>query len=174
MKRFGVVGVWLLAAVITGNAQEPSRDAVVKKLAQEIGNASIQGDYAKVIDLTHEGLVKEMGGRDQAIKTVEMLMQAIKEQGIEIKAYKAGDPGEFLTEAGKTFVVVPTVVEMTIPNGKAIGKSYLLGISSDGKTWKFADGAGLENKEFREKVLPKLPDKLKLPAKEKPEIIKDK
>jgi hypothetical protein len=84
-------------------------------------------------------------------------------------------PGEFLTEGDYTFVVVPTKLDMTIPCGKAVAKSYLLGISPDGgKTWKFVDGSGMENKEFREKGLPKLPAKLKLPVKEMPEITKDK
>ena len=58
--------------------------------------------------------------------------------------------------------------------GKAVSKSYLLGISSDGgKTWKFADGAGLDKKESRDKTLPKLPAELQLPMIEPPAITKD-
>ncbi len=175
MKRIGIAAaIWLLAAVIAGHAQEPGRAAVVKKLAQDLGDATLKGNYAKVIDSTHDKLVQEMGGRDQAIKTVEMLMQTLKDKGVTMTSYKASDPGEFLTEGGNTFVVVPTVLEMKVPDAKVIAKSYLLGISSDGKTWKFADGSGLQTQDVRDKILPKLPAKLKLPAIEKPEVIKDK
>jgi hypothetical protein len=62
---------------------------------------------------------------------------------------------------------------MKHPKGKFIVKSYLLGISSDnGKTWKFVDGAGLDDKITG--GLPKLPAKLKLPEKQKPEQIEEK
>jgi hypothetical protein len=99
----------------------------------------------------------------------------LKAQGIAFKSYNVGDPGEFMSEGNNTFVIVPTVLELTFTGGKAIGKSYLLGISSDeGKTWKFGDGAGLAKKESRDRILPKLPAKLKLPAIEQPEITKDK
>ncbi|MFM7148374.1 MAG: hypothetical protein ACKO23_00870 [Gemmataceae bacterium] len=154
-------------------AEESSQSVAVKKLAQELGAATMKGDNAKVIDYTYDTLVKAMGGREKAIEAVEAVMKQMKAQGITIKVFHAGDPGEFLTEGGNTFVVVPTRVEAVFSKGKVISKSYVLGISSDeGKTWKFADGSGIiKQKELREKLLPKLPAKLKLPEREKPEII---
>ena len=146
----------------------------VKKLAQEIGVATLKGDWAKVIDRTYPPVVAFMGGRKKAIKATEEGMDAIKAQGIKFKKFKIGEPGEFQFEDGNTFVVIPTDNEMTFPGGKIIGKGYLLGISSDGgKTWTFADGTGIANKNTREKVLPKLPANLKLPKLEMPQIVKD-
>jgi len=114
-----------------------------------------------------------MGGRENAVKASEKLMKSAAALGVVLKAYKVGEAGEFLTEGGNMFVVVPTSSEMATTNGTLVRKSYLLGISSDGgNTWTFADGVGLDKKEYRDKVLPKLPAKLKLPAKEKPQIIK--
>jgi hypothetical protein len=64
---------------------------------------------------------------------------------------------------------------MNIPGGRSISRSFLLGVSPDGgKTWTFADGTGLQAQSDREKLLPKLPAALKLPAEQEPEVIKDK
>jgi hypothetical protein len=156
-------------------AGNPPPSAAVKKLAEVLGEATIKGDFAKVIDHTYEPLVKELGGRVAAIMKIETAMKQLGDQGIAIKAYKIGTPVEFLTEGANTFIVVPTAMEMTFPAGRANMKSYLLGISPDaGKTWKFADGAGLSNKSLRDRLLPKLPAKLKLPEIQQPEITKDK
>jgi hypothetical protein len=175
MFRIVVAGFVAGVACLTVLADEPPKAAAVKKLAQELGDATLKGDYAKVIDHTHGGIVELLGGKEKAVQFVEKGMKQLKAQGITFKAYQAGEPGEFVTEGSNTFVVVPTRFEMGFPGGKVIAKSYLLGISpDDGKTWKFVDGAGLDNKDFREKGVPKLPAKLKLPEKEKPEVIKDK
>jgi len=73
------------------------------------------------------------------------------------------------------FVLVPTKLEMATPTGTFLAKSYLLGISSDGrKTWTFVDGAGMQDEETRKQVLPKMPDKLKLPELQPPEVVKEK
>jgi len=174
MSRVGLVGFLFLGATLFVRADEVPRSAAVKKLAQSLGDATVKGDCAKVIDHTYDTLIKQMGGREKAIELVEEMMKTFKAKGITIKAFTVGEPGEFLTEGAYTFIVIPTTTQMTVPGGKMIGKSYLLGISSDeGKTWKFADGAGMKNKEQREKLLPKLPATLRLPEVEKPEFIKD-
>ena len=168
----------LLVVTITfaARADEAPSAAAVKKLAQEMGVATLKGDYAKLIDQTYPTLVEQLGGREKAIETVTTLMKQMKDQGFILQSYDIGEPGMFLSEGGNTFVVLPARLEMTIPGGKMISKSFLLGISADkGKTWKFADGAGIiKQKEQREKLLPKLPADLKFPEQEKPEIIKDK
>jgi hypothetical protein len=157
-------------------ADEPSRAATVKKLAQELGDSTVTGDYANVIDHTYDSFVKVMGGRENAIKVTESAMEKMKAQGVALKTFEVGDPGEFLAEGSNTFVVVPTTIEMAIPGGKMLSKSYLLGISPDeGKTWKFVDGRGItKHKEALDKFLPKLPAGLKLPDEKQPEIVKDK
>lgn len=170
-----LIAVACLAAACAGAAgQDPLKPADIKKLAQGVGDATIKGEYAKVIDATHDGLVKMLGGREKAIQTTETAMKAVAAQGITVTKYSAGEPGEMYTEGAYTFTVLPTVVEMKAPIGRIVSKGYLLGVSPDGgKTWKFADGAGLGNEKIREVGLPKLPAKLKLPEMPKPEIIKD-
>ena len=165
-----VVGV----ACLSLTAQEPLKKEEIKKQAQGLGDATIKGDYAKVIDATHDGIVKLMGGRDKAIKAIETGMKGVADKGFTITKFTVGDAGESFTEGANTFVILPTAMEMKTPGGKIASKSYLLGISPDGgKTWKFADGAGLGNKDLRDRALPKLPEKLKLPDPQPPEAVKE-
>ena len=147
-----------------------------KKLAQSLGDSMIKGDMTAIIDHTYPALVKMMGGREKVIESIESKMKQMKAQGISITAYNVGDPGEFLTEGPNTFVIIPATIEIAIPDGKLVSKTYLLGVSPDsGKTWTFVDGAGVA--QFKDKldmILPKLPMNLKLPEAEKPKLIKNK
>src|SRR5437868_5322035 len=105
---------FLLAALCSGaRGEDPFPSAVVKKLAQQVGDWTLKGDCAKVIDQTYDRLVKEMGGRERAIKATETVRDQLKARGFTFKAFKIGEPGEILTEGDNTFVIVPTTVEMT-------------------------------------------------------------
>jgi hypothetical protein len=175
MARFGFVGFLLTIGCLVAAAGEPSKSVNAKKLAEAVAQAMIRGDYAKVIDLTYDKLVKELGGREAAIKATEAAMKEMANRGVTMKSYRVGEPSEIMTEGTNTFVVVPTTMEIKIPAGTAISRDYLLGISTDGgRSWRFADGSQLHTKQQRERWLPKLPPNLKLPEKQKVEIIKDK
>lgn len=157
-----------MVVVSTVRAAEPSA-AAVKKLAQELGEATLKQDYAKVIDLTCDGAVKQLGGREKAIQFTQKQMALASTLGIVLKDFKVGEPGEFYREGGNTFVVVPTTAKLANGSNIIHEESYMLGISPDGgKTWKFVGGKGLAKKEQREKILPKLPADLKLPEQGKP------
>ncbi|WP_020470111.1 hypothetical protein [Zavarzinella formosa] len=174
MKRYCAVVIVCLIGGLNVRADEAPKSAEVKKLAAAMIEATKKGDYAKVIDHTYPAVVEMLGGRQKAINNTETAMKTIKAQGLEIKNASSGDPGEFYTEGKNTFVIIPTKMELTFPMGIIRTKSYLLGISpDDGKTWTFLDGSGLQNLAIRDKVLPKMPEKLKLPENEKPEIVKD-
>jgi len=110
MRRFGVL--CLLAGIVCPalHADEP-RPAAMKKLAKEIVDSVVKGDYAKAIDTTHPAIVKEMGGRQKAIEIVETTMQQMKAQGYAIKSAEVGEPGQFLSEGKNAFVVIPTTME---------------------------------------------------------------
>jgi hypothetical protein len=172
MIRKSLVCIAFILACSVAQANDAAQAATVKKLAQDLCAWTIQGEYAKLIDHTYDGLVKAMGGREAAIETVKTLMGQMSDQGLKITSYSVGEPGKFYTSGKNTFVVIPTVMAMTMPGVRVNNKSYLLGISSDkGKSWKFADGAGLSDPTFLQSIFPKLPAALKLPEKESPEII---
>jgi hypothetical protein len=175
MYRLLPIGVTLFALGFLAHAGDPEQIAHVKKLAKEMGDATLRGDFASLIDRTYPGVGPALGGRQAAIDFTENAMKKLKSKGFAFKSLDVGEPGPLLVEGSHAFVVVPTAMEMSFPGGKLLGKSYFLGVSSDGgKTWTFADGAGVADKAFRDKVLPKLPASLKLPDKMPPQVINDK
>lgn len=165
--------VILVAAVIGLSALAQERSASVVKQAGEVRDATVKGDYSKVAEMSLDAIVAELGGKEKMIENIRKGMEQIKERGFEIKAYNIGEPGAFIEKDRKTFVVVPTTMEMKFPKGLIRSKSFLLAISSDmGKTWKFADGAGIsKNPGLREKLVPDLPKELEFPKPATPEII---
>jgi hypothetical protein len=164
---------WVKDAAVPPKPEEAKKAA--KKTAEGIGEAFLKGDFAAVFDHTYEPAVKALGGKEAAVKRVTDGVKEMEAGGFKFKAYTVGDPGDVHAEGDNTFVVVPTTLEMTTPEGKSIQKGYLLGISPDGgRTWKFADGAGLKDKKARDLLLPKLPAKLELPEYKEPEFVKEK
>jgi hypothetical protein len=173
IRSFGPLLLLVLCA-ITARAEDEAK-AVVKKKAQEICQSIVKADYSKVADLTYPKVVELMGGRDKMIDSIRASMKQMSDGGITIKSLSVDEPSGFLSEGKNTFVIVPTSFVIVGPGVKVITRSYLLGISPDrAKTWTFIDGTGLDDKEKRDKILPKLPAELKLPEKQKPEIIKVK
>lgn len=174
MGRAKLVCIVVLMGFLKLHGDEPAKTTVMK-FAKDMRDATLAGDCARLIDNTYPTAVEELGGRKNAIEVAEASMKEMKRKGFAIVKYDFSEPGDFYVEGDNTFVVLPATIEMKFPTGKILSKSYLLGISPDaGKSWKFIDGSGLQDKEANGKLLPKMPIKLKLPYYVKPEVIEDK
>lgn len=153
----------LLLAAGCGAAEEPPEIATARSIAELIGNATVQGDCDTIIEHTFDGIIQELGGRDEAIKVTQAALKQMKTQGVTLTSFELGSPGDLKREGDYTFVVVPTTIRLGNQSGEIVGEGFLLGISSDaGKTWKFVDGNGM-TEDIRARVLPKLPANLELP-----------
>jgi hypothetical protein len=96
----------------------------------------------------------------------------MKSQGFGFKSVKVDDPSDIIPAGTELYVVVTFQMEMKAPGGKLTSKSFVIGVSPDaGKTWTFING-DMDIKSVKQ-VLPDLPDKLKLPDKQKPVFEKD-
>lgn len=170
---------WLLALLLmaaqAAGAGERQNITKVRRLAEAMVAATFNGDYAVAIDHTYDGVVKELGGREEAIRIAEASMRELKAKGFTLKSYVVSTPQGFSSAHGVMFTIVPTRLEMQAPDAWIVTRSYLLGISSDaGESWRFVDGSGLDDAAFRERVLPKLPAGFTLPPSQKPEITRFK
>jgi hypothetical protein len=153
-----------LCSIAFAQTDDP-RIGLIKKGADSVGTAMVAGKYGVVLDLTYPAILELMGGREKALGYVEKQIDAMKEQGISIVAFTAGDPSEIKAGGSELFAAIPTTVEMKAPQMKITGKSFLLAISQDqGKRWTFADGANL-TPEIMKAMFPKFPPDLKLPEK---------
>jgi hypothetical protein len=153
-------------------AEEADVKKLVRAKVEEINNALIKEDFGKIADLTHPKIVKLMGGRDKMISVMKDSTAKMKANGYVIRSVKVGAPSDLVSGGGDSYVVVPFQLEMKVPRGKVTQKSFVIGVSSDRrKTWKFINGS--VDRKLIKKVLPELPEKLKLPEKEKPVFSED-
>jgi hypothetical protein len=155
-------------------ADEKVDTSKVKDLADAVGKAVLDNDYAKVADLTYPKIVEVMGGKEKMVEKTGEVMAGLKAQGLSFTKYTVGKPGDPVIDGKAAYIVVPTTILLTGPQTKIESDSYLLGVSTDGgKSWTFADGAGLSNPVLRDKVFPSLPAALTLPEKKAPKITKE-
>ncbi len=147
--------------------------AAVKKVAQELADATLRGDFATLIDHTYIGLVDAMGGREKAIELTKGLMKDMTDSGMKVDSFTVSEPGDFFYEGGKFFVVVPTKMEITAPQGDSPPSHTSSASLRMAATWTFADGSGIEkHKGESNQLFPKFPAKLQLPAQSPPEMIR--
>jgi hypothetical protein len=173
----GGLGVLVIGAAVTltASAQEKPSSTLVKQKAVALGHAVIQGDFNTMAEMTYPSIVQALGGREKMIASTRQSLGKMNAQGYRFLSHSVGEPSAFTTEGKNTFTIIPTTVEISAPGGKLVGNSYLLGISPDaGKSWTFVDGTGITRNETREKLLPKLPASLKLPAPAKPKFVSGK
>jgi hypothetical protein len=110
-----------------------------------------------------------MGGRETAID----ILKSVEKMGVAILGVRMGVPSDFQNGGADLYTVIPTEIEARVPSGRMIGKSFMLGISSDqGKTWFFVEGAQL-NEDNVKSIFPNFPPAPKLPAKTPPVVTKN-
>jgi hypothetical protein len=142
--------------------------------ARAMAKAFLDGDFGKIADATHPKIIESMGGKEKMLGQVEKLMKTLKDQGFSFKKYTVGKAEKPVLDEKRAYVVIPTSLEMKTPDATVVTNSYLLAISEDkGKTWTFADGAGLSNPTQRKLFFPDLPEALKLPEPKEPKVTKD-
>ncbi len=146
----------------------------LKSQIDEVADAVLKEDHAKMASLTHPKLVEMAGGRAKFEQLLEKVAAQIKGGGFHfVKIEFSKDPTVAL-DSGAWYAIVPSVLEMQGPGGVRIRQpSYLIGVCGDGSTWKFIDGAGVGNdREKLKKIIPEFPRDLVLPAKQAPVIEK--
>ena len=163
-----------LPQVVSAQTSDETQSEVVKQLAQQLASATQKGDYKKIVSLSYEKVVEQLGGPAKAFETVKEQMDMMKQRGMKMTQYSVGKLSAFASTPQNKFVIVPTQMTFTLPGVTVKADSFLLGISPDqGKTWRFVDGAGIATAEDQKKVLPTLPDKFRLPKPKQPKILRD-
>ena len=180
MNRFSIVAVFLTVLTFgfmeVGMAQPAEKDQAetVKKAVIEMVEATRDGNYEKVVDLTYETIVEQGGGREKVHQAIKQQMDLMKADGMKMIKYKIGEPESFASTADNQFVLVPQQLVFTIRDLTIQTDSHVLGISSDlGKTWKFLTIPNEISEEYRSTILPSLPENYELPKATQPKITRN-
>jgi hypothetical protein len=146
----------------------------VQKLAERVAGAVVNGEYDKIVDLTHPKVVEKNGGRQKMVATMKAGMEAMKAKGVSFRLVRVEAPTVFVKGGSDLFTVVPTVLELKGPKATITQKGFLIGVSGNrGKKWTFIDGTHI-SRDMLKTFIAHFPAKLDLPKKEKPVITKDK
>ena len=141
----------------------------LKIQAQEVSDATVNGDFGKVIDYTYPTVVELAGGKDKMISFMEKDFAQMKKDGLEMISATVGDAKQIEKIDDKLFALMDLTLKMKMPGGKVQGESSLIGISEDsGANWKFINGV---NQERFKKMFPKVAEKIQIPAEQPPKPI---
>ena len=130
----------------------------VKKMIE----ATFEGNYEVVIEMTHPKLFEKLGGKEKAGEMIKTTMEMIKGKGLTFKVVEIGKPT--VVKGDKDFfAVAPYTGEITGQGKKITMKTAVVGVSTDaGKTWKFINVDENGENGIRP-ILPDLPRELKIP-----------
>ena len=139
----------------------------LKAQAQELNDAMIAGNYDRAIDLMYPKLVEVAGGKESLRKGLEEQMK-----GLPILSITVGEPRDIIEVDGETYALVPTTMNLKVPEGTLVGEAYMIGHSKDkGEHWTFVNAvAGPAGQQQRKTLFPAAADKINVPA-EKPPVV---
>ena len=161
-----------IASILMAADADPER--AVKEQARAACDAFVHGDLDKFASLTNPKLVQAMGGRERMIELLKSGQKEMATRGIQLLSASLQPKVELAQGGDDWFAVVPYDLEMSVPEGRALIKTWLLGISADqGKSWTFVDGGKL-NADGAKRLFPHFPAKLTLPAKQQPQFERKK
>jgi hypothetical protein len=156
----------LLCLSLTADSlsQDPTADTV-KALVRKMVNATAEGDYKTVIEMTHPKLVEMMGGKEKALSEVGKAMEMIKNAGM-VFTVKEIDTPTLAKKKNELYSVTTYGMQIRGRGKKITLKSAIVGVSSDGgKAWKFIN-LDKEGEQGVRDMMPDLPKELKIPKQE--------
>lgn len=163
-----------LLAGVSARAAEVSPERAVAEQARAACEALVRGDLDKFVGWTHPKLVQAMGGRERLVSTLKTGQRDMAQQGIQLVSARIRSQVELARGSDEWFAIVPYDLEMTVPAGRVLARTWLLGISSNqGQTWTFVDGDGLTANSVK-RLFPNFPAQLALPARQPPQVERSK
>lgn len=134
--------------------------------AREYGEACVQGDIEKLVQLTYPRYIEGSGGRQHLIATGKATLKQFEQYGLQPLSWAPTDVTQLLDESGSLYAVVP--MAMRTKSRRYVIEDYdcLIAASSDrGEHWTFVSSNCVNLKD----AFPEVASKLIL-CSEKPSI----
>jgi hypothetical protein len=169
--RFGQTQPKNAAPVSQSDSVKKQTDyPTLKSQAEELGKATISGDFARLADYTHPKIVEQLGGKDKMIAFLKKDWAQMKAEGYELLSMNVGEVKQIEKIDAELFAVLSITLIMKIQNGKMQAESSVVGISGDGgANWKFINGVSQE----RFKTMFPKAGKIRIPAEQEPKPIEN-
>ncbi len=149
-----------------------AEDANLKRCqaqAERCAQALVVGAFDKLAECTHPKVVVGMGGRARMSETASAERAKMKKEGVDMLSATASAPSELVPVGPEIYALVPVTLKVKMADGKYQLRSMFVAWSNDhGKTWKFIDGANLDDEKVKV-LLPQFPSaRLKIPTPQSP------
>lgn len=139
--------------------------------AEEVGKATVAEDFEKLADLTHPQIAQMFGGKEKMVEYLKKGSAQMKSSGFELENIEIGEIQPPVNIGAEIFAIVPMKMTLKLPEGKFLGESSMVGISSDkGANWKFINAV---SQEKFDKQFPKAAGKIIIPPTSPPRPIEN-
>lgn len=139
----------------------------LKNQAQEISEASINGNYNLLLKYTYPKFIEQFGGEEELLKVIAEAMENLKLEGTKIESIEIGEAGNFFKAGNELHCLLDEKIILSTIKGRFLINGYLLAVSTDnGQNWFFIDcNIG---KDVILSFFPNFNNELIIPAKNKP------
>lgn len=148
-------------------AQEQLSAEAAKRLqtqAEESGRAFLEGNYARLADLTYPRLVELLGGREKLIEIVRKGVEEMRAESFEPLSSVPSAATQVLRIGKQTYAIVPHKFRMRAPDQILVSDTFMIAISDDGgQNWTFLSGSSIDEAKLKI-LLPDAAGKLNLPT----------
>ncbi len=152
----------LVFCLVTSMASAQVNDQLYKS-AKEYAAANEDGNWKKVVSLTHPKLISFIGGEQKMLADASKGEAQMERNGLELVAFEISKPlEENRTENGIIFCAIPARVTIKDGKTKLYSEAPILAISEDGgNSWTFISVAQIDRLDLIE-LFPDLPKRLDL------------
>lgn len=168
--RCKFVALLLIISAFSGYSQMTSSEnfiltTVIKKQANEMGNAFIIADYKSFVKFTHPTLIQLMGGENKMITTLTKTINDAKSQGVSFLSIAFDNPTKIIENKNELQCTIKQHLTAQVTNGKVTNSSILIAVSlNNGKKWFFIDTTNKNITQMRQ-LLPNLSSEIVIPNK---------
>lgn len=173
MKKYRSA-VWLIMALFFASPVWAQIESEISEAAAAYARAHIREDYEALLNFTYPDLIEKAGSREDMKKTLILIKENQKKNGISLQSYKVKDQIAFTKVGQEIHAIVPTTTISKAPGGRLTQESFLIAVRTESSgSWYFIETT-LLNERNLPKVIPTWDNSLMLPNKQAPVFKEDK
>lgn len=162
----------LIFLLLIGTAAFAQQATVVRKQAEQMGQALLNKDYKTFVQYTYPTILKQMGGADKMARSIRKQMEDMQKSAT-ILSVSYGQPSAVIKEGNELQCTIPQEMVVKLQQGKVKSTSTLLAFSADkGEHWYFVDAGDRDIAAVRA-TLPNASKKLVIPKPQPPQFLKN-
>jgi hypothetical protein len=140
----------------------------ISDAAAAYARAHIREDFEALLNFTYPDLIEKAGSREDMKKTLILIKENQKKNGLNLQSYKVKDQITFSKVGQEIHAIVPITTISKAPGGRLTQESFLIAVRPESNgNWYFIETTLLDERNLP-KVIPSWDNSLMLPNKQAP------